>query len=126
LSEEAALGWCCSARSAAKPGPESGAVENTRQIRPAAIEQKVPRGGDSAIQFRRRIGSENQGTVEIQLLQLRVKRDQFLESARSAKNRKPDSQKSGEFCDANCFDDVSVFGSVDTRAGEPERKAKSW
>ena len=54
-----------------------------------------------------------------------MERDHFFEPGRSAKNREADREESGEFRDANGFDDVGVFGSVDTRAGEAERETKS-
>ena len=50
----------------------------------------------------------------------------FSSLARSgARTVNANGQKSGKLRNANCFDDICVFGSVDTHAGEVERKTQS-
>jgi hypothetical protein len=125
IAREAALRWRRGAGNYANCGPRPGGVENARQIRPTAIEEAAARRGDGPLQFRRRIGGKNQRAVEIEPLQLRMQRDQILDSARSVENREAHRQKSRKLCDANCLDYIGILGSVDTRAGKTERKTQS-
>ena len=54
-----------------------------------------------------------------------MEHEQIFEFGRSSENRESNGQETGEFGDANGFDDVGVFGCVDARSDESERKTKS-
>ncbi len=94
---------------AAKPSSRAASLKMRERFDQRPSSKRRARGIGSAIEFRRRIGGENQRAVEIELFQLRMKRDHFFEVGRIVKYREADREEAGKLCDANGFDDIGVF-----------------
>ena len=75
--------------------------------------QRPSRSGCARLRRRDRFGrfgcGENQRAVEVELFELRVKREQIFEFVCGLQRCEADSKESGKFCDADGFDDIGVF-----------------